>query len=41
MVAGVLQKAENYLWEELLWTPARGDRFQIPLGRIQDNVTFS
>ncbi|CAN9149786.1 unnamed protein product [Alternaria alternata] len=27
--------------EELLWTPAKGDRFQIPLGKIQDNVTFS
>ncbi|CAN9443013.1 unnamed protein product [Alternaria alternata] len=41
MVAGVLQKAEDYLWEELLWTPTRGDRFQIPLAKIQDNVTFS
>ena len=41
MVAGLLQEAEDYLWEELLWTPARGDRFQIPLGKIQDNVTFS
>jgi hypothetical protein len=32
MVTGLLQEAEDYLWEELLWTPAKGDRFQIPLG---------
>jgi hypothetical protein len=41
MVAGILQQAEDYLWHELLWTSVQAERFQIPLGIIQDDVTFS
>jgi superfamily II DNA helicase RecQ len=41
MVAGVLQQAESCLWGDLLWTQAEADRFQIPLDKIQDDVTFS
>ncbi|KAK5277365.1 hypothetical protein LTR16_009874, partial [Cryomyces antarcticus] len=40
MVRDVVKEAERVLWEELMWTGPEG-RFAVPLGKIEDDVTFT
>jgi hypothetical protein len=40
MIHDVIDKAADKLWAELMWTQ-RNDRFEIPLDKLEDDVTFT
>jgi hypothetical protein len=39
MIRGVIDEAERKLWEDLMWTTTQEERFEIPLEKLQDDVT--
>ena len=41
MVGGVLKRAEDMLWEHLMYVSESAERFSIPLESVQDDVTFT
>jgi hypothetical protein len=40
MVGAVIEEAEDKLWRDLIWT-VREQRFEIPLDKLQDDVTWT
>lgn len=41
MIRGVIDEAERKLWEDLMWTITQEERFDIPLEKLQDDVTWT
>ena len=41
MIRGVIDEAERKLWEDLMWTTTQEERFEIPLEKLQDDVTWT
>jgi hypothetical protein len=40
MVSGIIGEAEDLLWRSLMWSD-NGQRFEVPLGELEDNVTWT
>ena len=41
MIRGVIDEAERKLWEDLMWITTQEERFEIPLEKLQDDVTWT
>ena len=41
MVHDLLQRTEDFLWQQLMWTPNQTQRFTIPLQDIYDDVSIT
>ena len=39
MIRGVIDEAERKLWEDLMWTTTQEEQFEIPLEKLQDDMT--